>query len=98
MRERVRSFIPSGFLLLLIGYFTYHALTGERGWLTAARRNAELQRRQIELAHLTAQRRDLEVRVRLLRSGSLSEDMVEERARELLGFVDPRDYVIRVQP
>ena len=39
---------------------------------------------------------DLEVRVRYLRTDSLSRDLLEERARAVLGFSDPRDYVIRV--
>ncbi len=50
-----------------------------------------------QLAHLTEQRRDLETRVRYLRTDSLSKDLLEERARAVLGFSDPRDYVIRVQ-
>ncbi|MFW2344680.1 MAG: septum formation initiator family protein, partial [Brevundimonas mediterranea] len=39
---------------------------------------------------------DLETRVRYLRTDSLSKDLLEERARAVLGFSDPRDYVIRV--
>ena len=34
----------------------------------------------------------------LLRDTSLSADLLEERARSLLGFADPRDYVIRMKP
>jgi len=44
------------------------------------------------------QRHDLEVRAQLLRDTSLSADLLEERARSLLGFADPRDYVIRLKP
>ena len=44
---------------------------------------------------LAEQRKDLELRVRYLRAGHLSRDMLEERARVVLGFADPRDYVIR---
>jgi cell division protein FtsB len=98
MLERLRSLLPSTALALLIAYFIFHALTGERGWLTAGRRDAELAERRNELVKLHAQRVDLEARVRLLRSGSLSADMVEERARAVLGFVDPKDYVIREAP
>jgi cell division protein FtsB len=47
---------------------------------------------------VTAQRRDLEIRAQLLRDQSLSADLLEERARSLLGFADPRDYVIRMKP
>jgi cell division protein FtsB len=38
------------------------------------------------------------MRARLLRDSSLSADLLEERARSLLGFADPRDYVIRMKP
>ena len=31
----------------------------------------------------------------LLGDASLSRDLLDERAREILGFADPRDYVIR---
>ena len=50
-----------------------------------------------ELAELRARRMDLEMRARLLRDTSLSADLLEERARSLLGYSDPRDYVIRTQ-
>lgn len=53
-------------------------------------------RREAQLAGIMDQRRDLEVRVRYLRTESLSRDLLEERARAVLGFADPRDYVIRV--
>ena len=45
-----------------------------------------------------AQRQDLEMRAQLMRDTSLSADLLEERARSLLGFADPRDYVIRMKP
>jgi cell division protein FtsB len=32
-----------------------------------------------------------------MRDGAVSRDLVEERARYLLGFSDPRDYVIRTK-
>ena len=33
-----------------------------------------------------------------LRDGGVSRDLLEERARSLLGLSDPRDYVIRTEP
>ena len=41
--------------------------------------------------------RGLLARARLLRDGTLSRDLLEERARSLLGLSDPRDYVIRTE-
>lgn len=98
MLVRLRPYLSTLFLGLLIVYFAFHAFTGEGGLLRGDERNATLVAKRQELAQLTEQRRDLEIRAQLLRDTSLSADLLEERARSLLGFADPRDYVIRMQP
>ena len=95
MPERMKPYLPSAMLLLLIAYFGFHALTGDRGLLTSEQREQMLATRAAELQQVRAQRMDLEARARLLRDSSLSADLLEERARSLLGFADPGDYVIR---
>ena len=95
MPERMKPYTVSAFLFLLVAYLGVQALTGERGLLSGAARDARLEQREDQLAALTEQRADLEVRVRYLRTGSLSRDLLEERARAVLGFSDPRDYVVR---
>jgi len=94
--ERMKPYTLSAFLLLLVGYLGVQALTGERGLLSGGERAALLEARESQLQALTEERQDLEVRVRYLRTDSLSRDLLEERARAVLGFADPRDYVIRV--
>lgn len=94
MPERMKPYSLSAFLFLLVMYLGVQALTGERGLLSGAARDARLAEREAELTALTEQRADLEVRVRYLRTGSLSRDLLEERARAVLGFSDPRDYVV----
>src|SRR5690348_1227452 len=94
----VRPYLPTALLVLLIVYFAMSAFTGDRGLLSSNQRDAALVGKTRELAQLRAQRQDLEMRARLLRDTSLSRDLLEERARSLLGFADPRDYVIRVKP
>ena len=96
MPERMKPYLPSCVLLLLIAYLGVQALTGERGLLSGGERDAMLARREAQLADILEQKQDLEVRVRYLRTDSLSRDLLEERARAVLGFADPRDYVIRV--
>lgn len=96
MPDRMKPYFPSAILLLLIVYLGVQALTGQRGLLSGHERDAMLVRRETQLAGIMEQRRDLEVRVRYLRTDSLSRDLLEERARAVLGFSDPRDYVIRV--
>jgi len=94
--ERMKPYFPSAILLLLIVYLGVQALTGQRGLLSGHERDAMLVRREAQLSGIMEQRRDLEVRVRYLRTDSLSRDLLEERARAVLGFSDPRDYVIRI--
>jgi cell division protein FtsB len=92
----MKPYLPSAMLLLLIAYLGVQALTGQRGLLSGGERDAMLTRREAQLAGILEQRRDLEIRVRYLRTDSLSRDLLEERARAVLGFADPRDYVVRV--
>jgi cell division protein FtsB len=94
----LRPFLPTAALILLIVYFGFHAFTGDRGILTSSQRDEALVAKTRELAQVRAERQDLETRARLLRDTSLSADLLEERARSLLGFADPRDYVIRMKP
>ena len=98
MLARIRPYLPTAFLAFLIFYFGFHAFTGDRGLLTSAQREQTLQAKTQELVRLKTERQDLEARARLLRDSSLSADLLEERARSLLGYSDPRDYVIRLKP
>ena len=98
MLARLRPYLSTAALALLIFYFGFHAFTGERGLLSSTQRAATLAAKSKELAELRTQRQDLEARARLLRDTSLSADLLEERARSLLGFAHPNDYVIRVKP
>ena len=97
MIEQMKPYLPSVLILFAVLYFGVHGLTGERGVLSGKAREALLAQRQAELSHLLEERQDLEVRVRYLRSSSLSRDLLEERARAVIGFADPRDYVVRME-
>lgn len=97
MLSSIRPLLPTAILLALIAYFGCQALTGDRGLLEKSARTAALQMESAELRTLQAERRELETRVQLLRDDHLSRDLLEERAHVLLGFADPRDYVIRIQ-
>jgi cell division protein FtsB len=95
---RLRPYLPTAALAFLIFYFAFHAFTGDQGILRSNQRSETLVAKSKELAALKLQRRDLEIRAHLLRNQSLSADLLEERARALLGFADPRDYVVRLKP
>jgi cell division protein FtsB len=93
--ERVRPYIPAGLIAVLIFYFGVNALTGDRGVLTHARRDAMLAARTHELESLRAEHARLQTEARLMGDDNLSRDLLEERAHAVLGFADRRDYVVR---
>ncbi|HWE46070.1 MAG TPA: septum formation initiator family protein [Caulobacteraceae bacterium] len=96
MFETIRPYVFTGLFTALIGYFAIQALTGDRGLLLENAREATLKQRTAELDTLTAERKGLETRVDLLQDNHLSRDLLEERARVILGYADPRDIVIRM--
>ena len=96
--SRIRPYAPTAILALLIFYFDVNAVTGPRGLTSDRLRETTLTTRIAELERLRGERADLEHRIRLLDDAGLSADLVEERARAVLGFADPRDYVVRLKP
>jgi cell division protein FtsB len=86
------------FAALFIGYFAVNAFTGNHGLRAQAGLDQQMTKMQGELRHLKAERTLWERRVALLRSDCIDPDMLDERARALLGLVDPRDLVLLVRP
>jgi len=86
------------FAALFIGYFAVNAYTGNHG--LRAQQNLDLQvfTMQRELAAVKAERAVWERRVALLRSDSIDPDMLDERARALIGLADPRDLTLLLAP
>lgn len=78
----------------LIGYFAYHAYTGEHGLLAKRTFEQDLQQLQGELDGLKAQRAELEHTVSLLAATQLDPDLLDEEGRRQLDFVHPKDLVL----
>ena len=97
-RKRLRSVLTAlGLYLgaaLLIGYFGVNAYTGNHG--LKARQGLDLQIARLagELDTARAERAQWERRVALLTSASLDPDILDERARALLDYVDDRDLTL----
>ena len=86
------------FAALFIGYFGVNAFTGAHGLHAQADLDKQLASMDGELARLKAERAVWERRVALLRSDKIDPDMLDERARALLGYVDPRDVTLLIHP
>ena len=79
---------------MVIGYFAYHSLNGQYGlvsWLALEKRAIQLEG---ELSGIKSEREKLEYRVALLRPESLDPDLLEERARQTLGYARPNEVTI----
>jgi len=92
----MKPYVLSALLALSVLYLGVQALTGQYGLLTGDERAATLAQREAAARQLAEEREDLELRVRYLQTDHLSRDLLEERARVLLGYADPADHVIRV--
>jgi cell division protein FtsB len=80
------------------GYFAYHAMHGERGFLTWLSLQQRVEEAEAELAEISAERRQFEHRVHLLRPDSLDPDLLEERARIMLNYGREGEIVIFDEP
>ena len=86
------------FAALFIGYFAVNAFNGNHGLRAQADLDQQMTSLKAELVHLKSERAMWERRVALLRSDRIDPDMLDERARALLGFVDPRDLTLLLHP
>jgi cell division protein FtsB len=86
------------FAALFIGYFAANAFTGNHGLRAQLDLDQQFAAMQQELSDAKAERAQWERRVTLLRADRLDPDMLDERARALLGYVDPRELTLLITP
>lgn len=86
------------FAALFIGYFAVNAFTGNHGLRAQQDLDQQLVLMQQELKTVKAERAVWERRVALLRADKIDPDMLDERARALIGYGDPRDVVLLLHP
>lgn len=80
--------------LILIGYFAYHVIQGDRGLLSWIQLRKDLHDAQNVHSALEHHQKELEIRTKLLNPGSLDRDMLEERAQSVLHMIHPDSLVI----
>jgi len=86
------------FAALFIGYFAANAFTGNHGLRAQQDLEQQLTAMKGDLMQLKAERAVWERRVSLLRADRIDPDMLDERARALIGYVDPRDVTLLLNP
>jgi cell division protein FtsB len=99
-RRRLRTVINTLALYtlaaLVIGYFGVNAFTGNHGLRARQDLDQQIAALSTELKVLRTERANWERRVSLLQPESIDADMLDERARALLNYVDPRELTRQV--
>lgn len=87
------SLVPMA-CLGFIAYLGYHSLYGDSGVLRYFQLQQQKERLHYELSLVQAERHKLERRVVNLRDDPLDLDLLDERARRVLGYTYPGELVI----
>lgn len=98
IRRRLRRFlIPLALYSVsaaVAAYFVHHAHSGARGIEAQQKYGAQVAELDKELEGLKTERLNWERRIALLRNDQIDRDLLEERARVMLGRVHHNDLVI----
>jgi len=97
IRARLKAFLTGLALYTMaaaiVGYFGVNAYTGKYGLNARQELDQEIIALTSELARLKREKAEGEQRVSLLRSDRVDPDMLDERARFQLDYVNPHDLV-----
>ncbi len=80
--------------ITMVVYFAYHAIQGDRGFIALGKLEHQVSNLDDKLADLQKERAKLENQVGLLRPDSLDPDMLEERARIVLGYARADEIIL----
>jgi cell division protein FtsB len=101
-RRRLRTFLKVLALYvaaaLFIGYFGVNAYTGNHGLRAKQALDQQYAELSEELARLKAERALWQHRISLLKSESIDPDMLDERARAVLNYLEYRELTLILKP
>jgi len=101
IRPRIRAFLTAFCLYvvaaLFIGYFGVNAYTGKNGINARQELDQQIAELASEVERVKAERQRWERRVALLKADRIDPDMLDERARQLLNYLDPHEVTIMVK-
>lgn len=98
MPQRIWQMVASVIGACIVGYFLYHTVEGERGWVAQMHLQNEVDAAQAKLVELRQEHEALDHRVHLMRPESLDPDLLDEEARKALNYSKPNEVVILAPP
>lgn len=94
LRRRGRQVAGSFFGGILVAYFLFHMVQGERGLFAWVQLNQQIDQKERENKNLLAERVAWENKIKLMRAESLDADLLDERVRLMMGFSNKDEAVI----
>ena len=94
LRRRGRQVAGSFFGGILVAYFLFHMVQGERGLFAWVQLNQQIDHKERENKNLLAERVAWENKIKLMRTESLDADLLDERVRLMMGFSNKDEAVI----
>ena len=94
LKKHPRYVIIPLFCLILAFYFTYHAITGERGLLRFLELKNEIKKEEALAQKIRQNRLEIQANVNALSPESMDLDMLDEVGRKTLNVGEKKDYLI----
>lgn len=94
VRLRARHIVGPVMCLVLVGYFAYHLVNGERGFIALLQLNQQIQEAKASAAFLAKERAQVAGLVALMRPDQLDPDMLGEQTRIMLSMGHPDEVII----
>lgn len=85
-RHIIRENLITVIGICLCLYFSYHTMQGSRSALRLMTLSQTIETKSLNSHKLKNKREALEAKVAMMRPGSMSKDLLEERARVVLGY------------
>lgn len=96
--ERLKHWLVTAGCGVVLAYFILHGIMGDKGMLALSQMETKLATARADLQKAQQENDRLEARTRLLRPDALDRDMLDERARSVLGYTKPNEMVILYEP
>ena len=93
-KQLLKTLLKHLLFLVIIFYFIYHTLSGERGYIKMISLNKEIIQKQDLLFNLEQQRKKLDEKVKLLHPNTLNKDIIDELARGYFNLIGKDEIVI----
>ena len=98
LKVRARQIAGPVIGMTVVVYFAYHAVQGDRGLLALGKLRGEVEMLQARTLDMRDQRFTMQQKVQMLRTETIDPDMLEERARLLLGYGRGDELVVIIRP